>query len=113
MIEIVITIGPRVVVDAAQACQEKQRDTVVGRRVLNYLTAMFGIHRNRLEPLRQTFAHVLLKKSLALDSVGITSQDEGPITTKRQDQVGHAVVVSEKIPFRGADLGKKDFVKVA
>src|SRR6267378_4133753 len=78
-IEIVITIGPRVVVDATQACQEKQGSAVVGGRVVNYLTAMFGIHRNGLEPLRQTFAHVFLKKSLALDSVGVASQDQGAI----------------------------------
>src|SRR5258708_15973280 len=112
MIEIVITIGPRVVVDAAQACQEKQRDTVVGRSVLNYLTAMFGIHRNRLEPLRQTFAQVLLKKSLSLDSVGVASQDQSPIAKKRQDEIGHAVVVGQQIPFGVARLGKIDFVQV-
>src|SRR6267143_3349347 len=74
MIDIVITIGPRVVIDATQTRQEKQGTTVIGRRVLNYLTAMFRIHGNRLKPLRQTFTHVLLKKSLSLDSVGIAAQ---------------------------------------
>src|SRR5260370_41414760 len=113
MIEIVITIGPRVVVDATQACQEKQGSTVVGRRVLNDLTAMFGTHRNGLEPLRQTFAQVLLKKSLALDSVGITSQDQGAIVKERQDEVGHAVVVGQQIPFGVAGLWEINFVQVA
>src|SRR5437016_6849759 len=79
MIEIVITIGQWVVVDATQARQEKQGSAVIGRRVLNYLTAMFGIDGNRLEPLRQTFAHVLLEKSLSLDSVGVSTQNQSPI----------------------------------
>src|SRR5216684_4893150 len=79
MVKVGEAIGPRVVVDATQTRQEKQGTTVVGRRVLNYLTAMFGIHRNGLEPLRQTFAHVLLKKSLSLNSIGIASQNQSPV----------------------------------
>src|SRR5260370_26380066 len=104
MIGIVITIGPGVVIDTTQACQKKQGSAVVGRRVLNYLTAMFGIHRNRLEPLRQTFAHVLLKKNPALGSRRNTSQDRGPIPEKRQDEVRPAVVSKEEIPVPVAGL---------
>src|SRR5437667_6073922 len=79
MIEIVITIGPWVVVDAAQARQEKQGSAVAGRRELNDFTAMFRIYRNCLEPVRQAFAYVLLKKSLSLDSVGVASQNQSPV----------------------------------
>src|SRR5207302_9343747 len=106
MIEIVITIGPWVVVDAAQARQEKQGSAVAGRRELNDFGAMFGIHGNRLEPLRQAFAHVLLKKSLALDSVGVASQNQSSIAQKGQDEIRHAVVVGQQIPFRVAGLRK-------
>jgi len=63
MIEIVITIGPRVVVDAAQACQESRETRSLAVAYELPSPAMFGIQPNRLEPLRQTFAHVLLKKA--------------------------------------------------
>ena len=113
MIEIVITIGPWVVVDAAQARQEKQGSAVIGRRELNDFTAMFGIYWNRLEPIRQAFAHVLLKKSLSLDSVGVASQNQSPVAEKRQDEIRRAVVVGQQIPFGIAGLRKIHFVQVA
>src|SRR6267143_5663335 len=91
MVKVGIAVGPRVVIDAAEAGQEQQGSAVVGRRVVNYLTTMFGIHRNRLEPLRQTFAQIFLKKSLALDSVGIAAQYQSLIAQKGQNEIAHAV----------------------
>src|SRR5580692_3613925 len=110
MLKVGKAIGPRIMVDATKASQKEKRSAIGGGRVMNYLTAMLGIHRNRLEPLRQTFAHVLLKKSLSPDSVGVTSQNQSPIAEKRQDEVGHAVVVSEHVPLGVAGFGKIDFV---
>src|SRR5229473_7265461 len=102
MIEVVEAIGPRVVIDAAETGQKEQGSAVIGRRVVNHLTAMFGIQRNRLEPIRYSLAQVFLKKSLALYSVGIASQNQSPVAQKRQDEIRHAVVVGQEIPFRNA-----------
>jgi hypothetical protein len=49
MVKVVITVGPRVVIDTAGQSR-KQGSAVVGRRVVNYLTTMFGIYRNSLKP---------------------------------------------------------------
>src|SRR5260370_24038360 len=92
MVKVVEAIGPRIVIDATQACQEKQGSAVVGCRVLNHLTTMFGIQRNRLEPVRQSLAQIFLKKSLALDSVGVAAQNQSPVAQKGQNEVSHAVV---------------------
>src|SRR5260221_1400368 len=102
VIEICNAVGPRVVVDATKPGQKEKGSAVIGRRVVNHLTAMFGIQRNRLEPIRYSLAQVFLKKSLALYSVGIASQNQSPVAQKRQDEIRHAVVVGQEIPFRNA-----------
>src|SRR5260370_14518932 len=108
MIEIVITIGTRIVINAAEAGQKEKGSAVVGGSVVNWFTFFFRINRHGGEPLRQTFAHVLLKKSLALDSVRIAAQDQSPIAQKGQDEIRHAIVVGEQISFRYARLGKRN-----
>ena len=72
-------------VDAAQAGQEEQGGAIVGSGVVNFLAAFFGIDRNGLEPFRQAFAHVFLKKSLALNSVGIATQHQSAIAQERAE----------------------------
>ena len=74
---------------------------------------MFGVYGNRLEPIRQTLAHVFLKKSLALDSVRIAAQHQCPFAEKGQDEIGHAVVVGQEFPFGVAGLWKINFVQIA
>src|SRR6267143_7273972 len=78
MVKVRIAVGPRVVIDAAEAGQEQQGGAVVGRRVVNYLTTMFGIHRNCFEPVGHALAQVFLKESLALDPVMIPQKTKRP-----------------------------------
>src|ERR1700674_2064170 len=113
MLKIGIAAGPRVVVDAAEGGQKQKGSAVVGCRVVYFFSAFFGIEGHGCEPLRYPLAQGLLKESLALDSVWIAAQNQRPIAEKGQDEVGHAVVVSEEIPFRVAGLGKIHCVKVA
>src|SRR6267378_1400906 len=113
MVKVRIAVGPRVVIDAAEAGQEQQGGAVVGRRVVNYLTTMFGIHRNRFEPVGHALAQIFLKESLAFDSVRIAAQDQGPVAEKGQNELTYTVVVSQEIPLGVAGLGKIDFVQVA
>src|SRR6267378_733224 len=113
MVRIGMAVGPRVVVDAAKAGPAQQGSTVVGRRVLNYLTTVFGIHRNRFEPVGHALAQVFLKESLAFDSVRIAAQNQSPVAEKGQNELTYTVVVSQEIPFGVAGLGKIDFVQVA
>src|SRR6266481_7579010 len=112
MVEISNAIGPRIVVDAAEASQKEKGSAVVGGRVLDGLPFFFRINRHGCEPLRHAFAQIFLKKSLSLDSVGIASQNQSPIAQKGQDEIRHAVVVGQKIPLGMTGLGKIDFVQV-
>src|SRR6266404_3572458 len=98
MIEIVITIGPRIVVDAAEAGQKEKGSAVVGGRVLDGLPFFFRINRHGCEPLWHAFPQIFLKESLALDPVGIASQNQSPVAQKGQDEIRDVVVVGQKIP---------------
>src|SRR5882672_6684334 len=113
MLEVVEAIGPRIVVDATEASQKQQGSAVAGGGIVNYLTAMFGIHRNRLEPVRHPLAQIFLKKSLALDSIRIASQHQSPIAQKRQNEVSRAVVISQQVPLGVAGFGEIHFVQIA
>src|SRR6476661_5368458 len=73
MFDVIEAVGPGIVVDATQAGQEKQGGAVVGSGVLNFLAAPFGIDPNGLEPIRDAFMHVFLKKSLAFNSVRVAA----------------------------------------
>src|SRR5258708_6074711 len=74
---------------------------------------MFGIHRNRLEPVRHSLAQIFLKKSLALDSIRIASQNQSPIAQKRQNEVSRAVVISQQVSLGVAGFGEIHFVQIA
>src|SRR5260221_5146230 len=113
MIDVVIPIGPWVVIDATQARQEKQRRAIVGGRVLDYFTAMFGIHRNRLEPVRHSLAQIFLKESLALDSVWIAPQNQSSIVQKWQNENSHAVIISKQVPLGVAGFREIHLVQIA
>src|SRR6266850_961689 len=113
MLKIGKAAGPRIVVDATEAGQKQQGSAILGGRVVNFFSALFGIEGHGCEPFRDALAQVFLKKSLALDSVRIAPQNQRPIAEKRQDEVGHAVVVGQQIPFRVARLRKVDFVQIA
>src|SRR5713101_3794076 len=82
VVKVGIAVGPRIVIDAAEAGQEQQGSAVVGRRVVNYLTTMFGIHGNRFEPVWHALAQVFLKESLGFDSVRIAPQNQSPVAQK-------------------------------
>ena len=113
MLKIGKATGPRVVVDAAKAGQKEKGSAIVGGRVVNFFSALFGIEGHGCEPFRDALAQVFLKESLALDSVRIAPQNQRPIAEKGQNEVGHAVVVGQQIPFRVARLGKVDFIQIA
>src|SRR5260370_24159848 len=102
MIEIGEVVGPRVVVDAAEAGQKEKGSAVVGGSIVNWFPFFFGIDRHGCEPLRHAFSQIFLKKSLALDSVGITTQDQSPVAQKRQNEVSPPVVIGQKISFHAA-----------
>src|SRR6266568_610178 len=103
----------RIEVDATEGRQKQQGSTVIGGCIVNLFPSLFGIQGHSRKPLRQAFAEVFLKESLSLDAIRIAAQDQGPVPQKRQDEVGHAVVVGEQISFRVAGLWEIDFVKVA
>ena len=95
MVKIGIAVGPGIVVDATEAGQKEKGGAIVRRGVVNLHAAMLGVHGNRLKPLRQTFPHVFLKKSLSLDSVRVAAQNQSPVAQKGQDEISHAVVVGQ------------------
>src|SRR6266550_2115899 len=88
MLKIGIAAGPRVVVDATEAGQKQQGGPIVGGRVVYFFSAFFGIDEHGCKPLWYPLAQVLLKESLALDSVWAAAQNQRPIAEKRQDELG-------------------------
>src|SRR5260370_12128252 len=113
MIEIVTTIGARIVIDAAECAQKEKRRAVVGGGLLDGLPFFVRINRHGGEPLRHPFPQIFLKEGLALDPVGIASQNQSPVAKKGQNEIRHAVVVAQKIPLGMTGLGKIDFVQSA
>ena len=103
---------PGIVIDAAKPSQKEQGSKVVRRRVMDFLAFPFRIDGHRLKPVWQPFAHIFLKKRLALDSVGITPQHQSAVAQKGKNQIGDLIVVSEQIAFRVARFGKINFVQV-
>ena len=78
VIEIGVTAGPRIVVDAAEAGQEEKGSAIVRSGIVNFLASSLRIDGHGFEPIRNTFAHIFLKKGLALDSVGVAAQNQRP-----------------------------------
>src|SRR5437879_9135776 len=76
MLKIGNATGPRIVVDATEPGQKQQGSAIVGGRVVNFFSALFGIERHGCEPFRDALAQVFLKESLALDSVRIAPQNQ-------------------------------------
>src|SRR5882762_3572825 len=74
---------------------------------------MFGIYRNRLEPVWHSFAQIFLKKSLALDSVGIAPQNQSSIAQKWQNEISHAVIISKQAPLGVARFREIHLVQIA
>src|SRR5260370_35781330 len=99
MIEIVITIGRRIVIDAAEAGQKEEGSAVVGGRILDCFAFFFRINRHGCEPLRDAFTQILLIESLALDSVWIAPQHKSSIEKNGQNVVGVAVAIVKMIPL--------------
>src|SRR5258707_8663029 len=97
MIEVIVPAGPWIVIDASEAGEVEQGSAVLGGRIKKLLAAAFRIDRNGLEPFRQSqpFAHILLKKCLAGDAVGIAAQNQRPAPQKWQDQGRDAIVVRQ------------------
>src|SRR5882762_5700477 len=89
MLKIGIAAGPRIVVDATEAGQKQKGSAVAGGRVVYFFSAFFGIEGDGFKPVRYAFAQIFLKESLALDSVRIAAQNQGPIAEKGQDEVCH------------------------
>src|SRR5260370_32301181 len=97
MIEIGNAVGPRVVIDAAEAGQEEKGRAVAGGRIVNWFPFFFGIDRHGCEPLRPAFAQIFFKKNLAPYSLGVTTQDQSPVAPKKQNEVSHAVGVGTEV----------------
>src|SRR5437879_9824664 len=113
MLKIGIAAGPRVVVDATEAGQKQQGGPIVGGGVVYFFSAFFGIEGHGCKPFWYPLAQVLLKESMALDSVWVGARNHRPSVENRHDDVGHAVVVGQEISFRVAGRGKIEFGKVA
>src|SRR2546429_4326115 len=95
MLQIGKATGPGIVVDATEAGQKQQGSAIVGGRVVNFFSTLFGIEGHGCEPFRDPLAQVFLKERLALDSVRIATQNQSPVAEKGQDKIGHAVVVGQ------------------
>src|SRR5207245_6856950 len=100
------------VVHSTEAGEEEEVSVIVSCGVVDFCAQSFRIDRNCFEPLRNTLAQIFLKEGLALDSVGIAAKDQRSIAEKRQNGLGHSIVIGEKISFRVSGLGKIDFVQV-
>ena len=67
---------------------------------------------SRRSQLRRVDRRVLLKKRLAVDAVGVTRQDHGPVLEIRQQPLCDAFVVGNQVAFRVALGGPEHLVEV-
>src|SRR5689334_19767840 len=112
MLLVVAAAGPRIMVDAAEAREVKQRRQIVRNDVLNVLAFSFRWNGHRLDPLGHAFRHIFLKEGLPLDSVRVTPQDQWPVLEKRQKTLRHAIVISDQIALGVPRFRKEHFVQM-